>query len=84
MCGGGGGGGALIPSLHIPSLYKHADIQLCHPLQDTDGKTPLHSAVFSHRRKAIAMLLEGGADPALLNFRLFTPVHNATGFGFLA
>ncbi len=53
-------------------------------LQDGEGKTPLHDAVKIHRVRAIAMLLEAGADPALLDFKLMTPIHGAAGFGFLA
>jgi hypothetical protein len=60
-----------------------------HPLinlqdQDNDGDTALHCAVLAQKYESINILLEAGADPTLLNFRLFTPIHEAARIGFLS
>ena len=52
-------------------------------LQDWDGDTPLHCAVLAQKYESVAILLEAGADPTLLNYRLFTPIHEAARIGFL-
>ncbi|CAI8025486.1 E3 ubiquitin-protein ligase mib1 [Geodia barretti] len=52
--------------------------------QDTDGDTALHCAVLAQKNESVNMLLEAGADPTLLNFRLFTPIHEAARIGFLS
>ena len=52
-------------------------------LQDSEGNTPLHCAVLAQKLEAIVLLLEAGADPSLVNFRLFTPLHEAARIGFL-
>ena len=53
-------------------------------VQDSDGDTALHCAVLAQKNESINILLEAGADPALLNFRLFTPIHEAARIGFLS
>jgi E3 ubiquitin-protein ligase mind-bomb len=52
--------------------------------QDADGDTALHCAVLAQKNESINILLEAGADPTLLNFRLFTPIHEAARIGFLS
>lgn len=52
-------------------------------LQDSDGDTALHCAVLAQKYESVSLLLEAKADPTLLNFRLFTPVHEAARIGFL-
>ena len=52
-------------------------------MQDAVGCTALHHAVTSQRTKSVMMLLAAGADPTLLNFRCFAPIHDAAGYGFL-
>ena len=51
--------------------------------QDVDGDTALHCAVLAQKNESVAVLLEANADPTLLNFRLFTPIHEAAKIGFL-
>eukprot|EP00731_Ephydatia_muelleri_P014626 Em0008g346a len=51
--------------------------------QDSDGDTPLHCAVLAQKYESVATLLEAGSDPTLLNYRLFTPIHEAARIGFL-
>ena len=51
--------------------------------QDSDGDTALHCAVLAQKNESVSSLLECGADPTLLNFRLFTPIHEAARVGFL-
>ena len=63
--------------LHVMSLYYSIH-------QDSEGKTPLHSAIFSQQWRSTCILLEAGADATLVNHTLFTPLHNTMGFGFLA
>ncbi len=53
------------------------------PLQDHDGNTALHSAVMGQKNSSITVLLEAGADPTLVNFSLYTAIHDATRVGFL-
>ena len=53
-------------------------------MQDLEGKTALHSAVFSQRRRSVELLLQKGADPTLLDFEMMTPIHNAAGIGFVS
>ena len=52
-------------------------------MQCPDGNTALHSAVLTQKNGSIAILLEAGADPSMVNFSLQTPVHSAAMFGFL-
>ena len=52
--------------------------------QDNDGDTALHCAVLAQKNDSMNILLEAGADPTLLNFRLFTPIHEAARIGFLS
>ena len=51
--------------------------------QDHEGRSPLHSAVFSHQLRSLVALLEAGTDPTVLNHRLFGPIHNAAMNAFL-
>ena len=51
--------------------------------QDSIGKTALHHAITTHRTKSVIILLDAGADPTFFSHRLFTPIHDAAGFGFL-
>ena len=51
--------------------------------QDTDGDTALHCAVLAQKNESVAILLGAGADPTRVNFRLFTPIHEAARVGFL-
>lgn len=62
-------------------LVNHPSIQLHE--QDSDGDTALHCAVLAQKNESVAILLESGTDPTLLNFRLFTPIHEAARIGFL-
>lgn len=43
----------------------------------------MHCAVLAQKNESVAVLLEAGADPTLLNFRLFTPIHESARIGFL-
>ena len=52
-------------------------------LQDSDGDTALHCAVLAQKNESVVILLDSGTDPTLLNFRLFTPIHEAARIGFL-
>ena len=54
------------------------------PFQDADGDTALHCAVLAKKNESVIILLEAGADPTLLNFRLFSPIHEAARIGFLS
>lgn len=65
----------------IKVLVQHKNIEL--HLQDQDGDTALHCAVMGQKYEAVSILLEAGADPELINFRLFTPIHEAARIGFL-
>lgn len=53
-------------------------------MQDLDGDTALHCAVLAQKNESVNILLEAGADPTLVNFRLFTPIHEAARIGFLS
>jgi len=53
------------------------------PVQDGDGDTALHYAVLAQKNASVSVLLEAGASPTLVNFRLFTPIHEAAKIGFL-
>lgn len=65
-------------------MYYFLKLTLIHfSLQDSEGNTPLHCAVLAQKLEAIVLLLEAGADPSLVNFRLFTPLHEAARIGFL-
>ncbi len=58
-------------------------ITLSSPPQDSDGDTALHCAVLAQKNESVTILLGAGADPTLLNFRLFTPIHEGARIGFL-
>lgn len=60
-------------------LFTHVSLLV----QDGDGDTALHCAVLAQKNESVSILLEAGADPTLLNFRLFTPIHEAARIGFL-
>jgi ankyrin repeat protein len=63
-------------------LMDHPDIDLT--VQDSNGNTPLHMAVLGQKNEAVALLIEARTDLLqLVNFRLFTPVHEAARIGFL-
>lgn len=62
-------------------LTSHPDIELTDP--DSDGDTALHCAVLAQKNESVSVLLDAGADPTLLNFRLFTPIHESARIGFL-
>ncbi|XP_064385276.1 E3 ubiquitin-protein ligase mind-bomb-like isoform X1 [Halichondria panicea] len=69
---------------HYSVLRKpanHPNIKLHE--QDSDGDTALHCAVLAQKNESVTILLDAGADPTLLNFRLFTPIHEAARIGFL-
>ena len=51
--------------------------------QDSDGDTALHCAVLAQKNESVSILLDAGADPTRLNFRLYTPIHEAAKIGFL-
>ena len=53
------------------------------PLQDKDGDNALHCGVLGQKHIVVSMLLDAGIDPELVNFRLFTPIHEAARIGFL-
>ena len=55
-----------------------------HTHQDSEGKTPLHNAIVCQQWRSTRILLEAGADASLVNYSLFSPLHNTAGFGFLA
>ncbi len=52
-------------------------------VQDQDGNTALHSAVLTRKNSSISILLEAGADPTLVNFSLYTAIHDAARTDFL-
>ena len=62
---------------------KNADFSHTILSQDTDGDTALHCAVLAQKNESVAILLGAGADPTRVNFRLFTPIHEAARVGFL-
>ena len=51
--------------------------------QDGDGDTALHCAVLAQKNESVSILLAAGADPTRINFRFFTPIHEAARIGFL-
>ena len=53
-------------------------------LQDVDGNTALHVAVLTQHLQIISMLLEAGADPSLVNFRLLNAFIEAARIGLTA
>lgn len=62
----------------------HCGVSALLYVQDSDGDTALHCAVLAQKNESTNILLEAGADPTLLNFRLFTPIHEAARIGFLS
>jgi len=42
--------------------------------QDFEGDTALHRAVKKHQSKAVAILLDAGADPTVFNHDYLTPI----------
>ncbi|MEE6463732.1 hypothetical protein FKM82_006038 [Ascaphus truei] len=44
---------------------------------DCRGNTPLHWAVQKNQVESVKLLLSGGADPNILNFSRFSPLHSA-------
>ena len=63
----------------LPLLFPSSSLQF----QDDNGDTALHCAVLAQKNESVTILLEAGADPTLLNFRLCTPIHEAAKIGFL-
>jgi ankyrin repeat protein len=63
-------------------LLDHPDIDV--DTQDNDGSSPLHRAMRAHQLHSLIALLQAGADPSLLNFRLHNSMLKAVGLGFLA
>ena len=51
------------------------------PLQDAEGNAALHLAVLTQRMQIVTLLLEAGADPSLINFRLYSPFIEAARLG---
>ena len=49
-----------------------------------DGNTALHEAVLSQHLQVISLLLEAGADPSLVNFRLYNAFIEAARIGLTA
>lgn len=52
-------------------------------LKDSEGDTALHCAVYARRAGCMHILLNAGADPTLVNFKLITPIHLAAQIGFV-
>ena len=52
--------------------------------QDADGNTALHLAVLMQRLQLVSLLLESGADPSLINFRLYSSFIEAARIGSTA
>ena len=49
-----------------------------------DGNTALHVAVLTQQVQIVSLLMETGADPSLVNFRIVTPITEAARIGFTA
>ena len=54
---------------------------MIHTKQDVDGNTALHVAVLTQHVELVSMLVEAGADPARINFRIVTPIIEAARIG---
>ena len=52
--------------------------------QDAEGNTALHLAVLLQSLELVTLLLEAGADPSLINFRLYNPFIEAVRMGSVA
>ncbi len=52
--------------------------------KDLEGNNALHHGVLGQRHTVVATLLDANFDIELVNFRLFTPVHDAARIGFLS
>ena len=57
---------------------------MIHTKQDVDGNTALHVAVLTQHVELVSMLVEAGADPARINFRIVTPIIEAARIGLSA
>ena len=67
----------------VPTVFTSYTLPIvCGALQDSDGDTALHCAVMAQKNESVSVLLEAGADPTLVNFQLFTPIHEAARIGF--
>jgi ankyrin repeat protein len=53
-------------------------------LQDGDGNTALHVAVLTQHIQVVSLLMEAGADPTRINFRIVTPIIEAARIGLAA
>ncbi len=74
---------ALVIYLYTVTVHMISALTTCMTPQDSDGDTALHCAVLAQKNESVTILLDAGADPTLLNFRLFTPIHEAARIGFL-
>ena len=52
--------------------------------QDVDGNTALHVAVLTQHVQVVSLLMEFGADPSRINFRIVTPIIEAARIGLTA
>ena len=53
-------------------------------IQDGDGNTALHVAVLTQHVQVVSLLMEAGADPTRINFRIITPIFEAARIGLTA
>ena len=53
----------------------------CLDVGNGDGDTPLHYAAAWGRRESARLLIQGGADPSILNNQGKTPMDDALSFG---
>lgn len=53
-------------------------------IQDGDGNTALHVAVLTQHVQVVSLLMEAGADPTRINFRIVTPIIEAARIGLTA
>ena len=76
---------AHLNGLGSPSASKRTSSQsgTIVPPQDVKGNTALHHAVDEKENDAVALLLEAGAVPTVLNSDSFSPIHMAARNGFL-
>ena len=73
----------LIKDFAAKELFVCVDLQCIHS-QDLDGNTALYVAVLTRHLQVLSLLMEAGADPTLVNFRIVTPILEAARIGFTA